>query len=55
MLIEGGVANKAPYCHASWAMVVHGEMPDEELRARLTASYNFVRKSLPKKVQAGLE
>jgi predicted DNA-binding protein (MmcQ/YjbR family) len=54
MLIESGAAHKAPYCHASWAMVVYGEMPDDELRARLTASYLIMRKSLPKKVQAGL-
>ena len=54
MLIESGVAHKAPYSHASWAMVVHGEMPDEELQARLAASYSIMRKSLPKKVQAAL-
>ena len=54
MLIESGAAHKAPYCHASWAMVVQGEMPDEELFARLTASYTIMRRSLPKKVQADL-
>ena len=54
MLIESGVAHKAPYCHASWAIVAYGDMPDDELRARLTASYNFMRKSLPKKIQAEL-
>ncbi|MGL4404183.1 MAG: MmcQ/YjbR family DNA-binding protein [Notoacmeibacter sp.] len=55
LLIESGAAHKAPYCHASWAMVVYGEMPDDELNARLSASYTIMRKSLPKKVQAELE
>jgi predicted DNA-binding protein (MmcQ/YjbR family) len=54
MLIESGAAHKAPYCHASWAMVVYGEMPDQELHARLAAAYAIIRKSLPKKVQAEL-
>jgi predicted DNA-binding protein (MmcQ/YjbR family) len=52
MLIEIGVAHKAPYCHASWAMVVQGEMPEDELHARLRASYGIMFRSLPKKVQA---
>lgn len=54
MLIDSGVAHKAPYCHASWVMVVHGEMPDDELFARLNASYAIMFKSLPKKHQAEL-
>lgn len=54
MLIEAGVAHKAPYCHASWAMVIYGEMPDDELQARLTASYKIIFNALPKKVQASL-
>ena len=54
MLIEIGVACKAPYCHASWAMVVPGAMPDAELHARLNASYAIMFKSLPKKRQAEL-
>jgi predicted DNA-binding protein (MmcQ/YjbR family) len=54
LLIEMGVGAKAPYLHASWVLLLWDQMPDDELRARLTVSYNFMRKSLPKKVQMGL-
>jgi predicted DNA-binding protein (MmcQ/YjbR family) len=53
MLIDAGVANRAPYFHRSW---VH--LPETtdvaELHHRLLASYRLVRAGLPKKVQAGL-
>ena len=54
MLIESGAAHKAPYCHASWAMVVPGEMPDDELSARIEGSFRIIRGSLSKKLQAAL-
>jgi predicted DNA-binding protein (MmcQ/YjbR family) len=54
LLIEMGVGSKAPYLHASWVMFLWDAIPDDELRARLSASYLIMRKSLPKKVQAGL-
>jgi predicted DNA-binding protein (MmcQ/YjbR family) len=54
LLIEMGGGTKAPYLHASWVMFLWDKIPDVELRARLTASYLMMRKSLPKKVQAGL-
>jgi predicted DNA-binding protein (MmcQ/YjbR family) len=51
MLIEAGVGKKAPYFHASW-INIPWDMEEPELQARLTASYNLIRASLPKKVQA---
>ena len=53
MLIEAGVAVKAPYFHRSWVNLAWGT-PEDELRHRLEASYRLVRASLPKKVQAQL-
>ncbi len=53
MLIEAGVGNKAPYFHRSW-LLLPWETDAEEMRHRLTASYDIVRKSLTKKVQAEL-
>jgi predicted DNA-binding protein (MmcQ/YjbR family) len=55
MLIQSGAAHKAPYCHASWAMIVHGEMPEPELHARIKASYMIIKSSLSRKAQAALE
>ena len=53
MLIEAGVGVKAPYFHRSWVNLPW-ETPEDELRCRLTASYNLVRASLTKKAQAEL-
>ena len=38
MLIEAGVGVKAPYFHRSW-INISWDMEEEELRARLAASY----------------
>jgi predicted DNA-binding protein (MmcQ/YjbR family) len=54
MLIEAGVGVKAPYFHRSWVNLPWAT-PEDELRYRLTASYNLVRASLTKKAQAELE
>jgi predicted DNA-binding protein (MmcQ/YjbR family) len=54
MLIDAGVAVRAPYFHRSWVNVPWSTSEDE-LRDRLTASYRLVRSSLPKKVQAALD
>jgi predicted DNA-binding protein (MmcQ/YjbR family) len=54
MLIEAGVGVKAPYFHRSW-INVSWDMEEEELRARLAASYRLIRASLPKKAQAALD
>ena len=53
MLIEAGVGVKAPYFHRS-RIKVSWEMEEEELRARLAASYRLIRASLAKNTQASL-
>lgn len=53
MLIEAGVGVKAPYFHRSWIRLPLDVDPDE-LRHRLTTSYDIVRASLTKKLQATL-
>ena len=53
MLIEAGVGVKAPYFHRSW-INVSWDMEEEELRARLAASYRLIRASLAKNTQASL-
>jgi predicted DNA-binding protein (MmcQ/YjbR family) len=53
MLIEAGVGTKARYFHRSW-ITIPWDMPEPELRERLTQSYHLIRSTLPKKVQASL-
>lgn len=53
MLIEAGVAKKAPYFHRSWVNLPWGT-PADELRHRIITSYRLVRKGLTKKAQAAL-
>jgi len=53
MLIDVGVALKAPYFHRSWINLPWGTSEDE-LRHRLRASYRLVRSGLSKKAQAEL-
>ncbi|MGL4280868.1 MAG: MmcQ/YjbR family DNA-binding protein [Albidovulum sp.] len=53
MLIEAGVAERAPYFHRSWVHLPEGTGEDE-LRHRLFRSYDLIRAGLPKKVQAAL-
>lgn len=53
LLIDAGVARRAPYFHRSWVNLPDGT-PEDELRHRLAASYRLVRAGLPKRVQAGL-
>ena len=54
MLIDVGVAVKAPYFHRSWVNLPWGTS-EEELRHRLTASYRLVRSGLTRKAQAELD
>ena len=54
LLIEAGVATRAPYLHASWVRFCFGRIEDAELTARLHASYGLIRGALPKKLQAAL-
>ncbi len=53
MLIDAGVGRKAPYFHGSWIRIDMGG-DTEELRHRIGVSYDIVRSSLTKKVQATL-
>lgn len=53
MLIEAGVGVKAPYFHKSWVLMLENAS-DDELRHRIETSYDIVRSSLSKKVQAAL-
>lgn len=53
MLIDAGVGERAPYFHRSWIRLPWST-DEGEMRHRLAASYDVVRKSLTKKVQATL-
>lgn len=53
MLIEAGVGIKAPYFHKSWIRLPWDTEPDE-MRHRLTVSYDIIRASLTKKLQGTL-
>ena len=53
MLIETGIAVKAPYMHRSWVALPCDSAPDE-LAHRIGQSYRLIRAALPKKVQAEL-
>ncbi len=54
LLIEMARAVRAPYFHRSWVRLPWGVVPDDELHERITTSYNLIRASLPKKLQATL-
>ena len=54
MLIDAGIGVKAPYFHRSWVNLPW-DTSEDELRHRLSTSYELVRLSLPKKVQAQLD
>ena len=53
MLIEVGVAIKAPYFHRSWVLLPF-ETGADEIKFRLEKSYALIRSKLTKKVQAAL-
>ncbi len=53
MLIEVGVAERAPYFHKSWVRLP-GSVDGDELRQRVIDSYRLVRGGLTKKAQAAL-
>jgi predicted DNA-binding protein (MmcQ/YjbR family) len=53
MLIDAGLALKAPYFHRSWVNLPWGG-DEAELRHRITRSYEIVRDRLPKRIQAEL-
>ena len=54
LLIETGAAERAPYFHKSWVLVPFESADEAELSHRIGVSYDTVRTSLPKKVQAAL-
>ncbi|MEI4470291.1 MmcQ/YjbR family DNA-binding protein [Frigidibacter sp. MR17.24] len=53
MLIEAGLAARAPYLHRSWVAVPLGAAEDE-LAHRVRVSWRLIRAGLPKRLQAGL-
>ncbi len=53
MLIDAGVGVKAPYFHRSWVRLPF-DADEQEMRHRLSVSYDLVRASLTKKLQATL-
>ncbi|WP_424974358.1 MmcQ/YjbR family DNA-binding protein [Dinoroseobacter sp. S124A] len=53
MLIEAGVAERAPYFHKSWVRLPEDAAP-EEIIHRVTTSYDLIRAKLPKALRDGL-
>ena len=53
MLIDAGVGTRAPYFHRSWVHLPAGT-DEGELRYRLAKSYQIIRLSLTRKMQATL-
>ncbi|WP_208350119.1 MmcQ/YjbR family DNA-binding protein [Pseudaestuariivita rosea] len=51
MLIETTAAIRAPYFHKSWVRLQFSDTDIDEVTHRLTASYDIIRKSLPKKLR----
>lgn len=51
LLIDMGRAARAPYFHASWVRLPWGVASDDEIRERLTMSYQIIRSKLPRKAQ----
>ncbi|HCQ67636.1 MAG TPA: hypothetical protein DIU07_21965 [Rhodobacteraceae bacterium] len=54
MLRDAGVAEKAPYFHKSWVLVPFETADAAECAHRIHVSYDTIRASLPKKLQARL-
>ncbi|NBC96734.1 MAG: MmcQ/YjbR family DNA-binding protein [Deinococcus-Thermus bacterium] len=55
MLIEVGVAERAPYFHRSWVLLPFGATDADEARHRLAVSYDLIRAKLPKRLRAELD
>ncbi|MFN4153926.1 MAG: MmcQ/YjbR family DNA-binding protein [Paracoccaceae bacterium] len=53
MLIDAGVAERAPYFHRSWVLLPD-TTDDAELRHRMLTSYRLVRAGLPAKLRKDL-
>ncbi len=52
MLRETGTFEKAPYFHRSWVLMPFGTTAPDETEHRITVSYDLIRASLTKKLQA---
>ncbi len=53
LLIEAGVALRAPYMHRSWVTLPF-QAPEDELQQRLRDSYKLIRSGLTKRAQGRL-
>ena len=53
LLVDAGVARRAPYFHRSWVNLPF-DAGEEELHHRIRQSYLLVRSALPKRLQATL-
>lgn len=54
MLIDAGVAHKAPYFHRSWVQLDLAALDADEAAQRIAISYEKVRSGLPKSVREAL-
>ncbi len=54
MLIDLGLAERAPYFHASWVRVPLTGAGAETIAARIAASYDRIRAGLPRALRATL-
>ena len=54
MLIDAGVAERAPYFHRSWVQLSLDGLAADEAVHRIAVSYDTIRKSLPKKLREAL-
>lgn len=54
MLIDAGIARKAPYFHRSWVQLTLPTLDNDEAAHRVAVSYDTVRRGLPKSVREAL-
>lgn len=54
MLIDLGLAARAPYFHASWVLVRFDGPGADTVETRIAASYARIRSALPKALRAAL-
>lgn len=54
MLIDAGVAQKAPYFHRSWVRMMLDGLDPDEARHRVAVSYDCIASKLPKKIREAL-
>jgi predicted DNA-binding protein (MmcQ/YjbR family) len=54
MLIDAGVATRAPYFHRSWVRLPFADLTPDEAAHRIAVSYDTIRAGLPKRVREAL-